>query len=106
MRESDIEEYLVNKVREAGGGIRKVKWLGRWGAPDRLVLLPPEEALFKGRNIPNIVWVEVKAPGKKATFPAGARERAQAREHARMRCYGLRVEVIDSFEDVDRLVLS
>jgi hypothetical protein len=44
-----------------------------------------------------IVWVELKAPGKKA-------KPYQAREHARMRSYGLDVVVIDSIEGVEELV--
>ncbi|NYT44576.1 VRR-NUC domain-containing protein [Alcaligenaceae bacterium] len=40
MRESEIEDYLVQRVRGMGGEVRKVKWIGRRGAPDRLVMLP------------------------------------------------------------------
>ncbi len=40
MRESDIESHLVKRVRELGGECRKVQWIGRHGAPDRLVMLP------------------------------------------------------------------
>jgi len=38
MRESDIEAHLVKRVKELGGEVRKVKWIGRNGAPDRLVM--------------------------------------------------------------------
>ena len=40
MRESEIEKYLVKQVKAAGGEVRKVKWIGRRGAPDRLAMLP------------------------------------------------------------------
>jgi len=96
--EYTIEEYLIVTVNSLGGEIRKVKWLGRRGAPDRVIMLPA--ALGKGETI----WVEVKKPGGLATFPKGELERAQYREHERMRKMGQRVEVIDSFEGVDELL--
>ena len=34
MRESTIEDYLVERVKALGGEVRKVKWIGRHGAPD------------------------------------------------------------------------
>ena len=95
MRESEIEEYLVHCVKRAGGEVRKVKWLGRRGAPDRLVMLPRgETAIWNGWN--NTIWVELKATGEKA-------QPHQQREHDRMRRMGQRVEVVDSLEGVDAL---
>ena len=93
MRESEIESYLVKKVKEVGGECRKVKWLGRNGAPDRLVML-------RGQTI----WVELKTEGLAALFPHTPHERQQHREHERMRAMGQRVEVIDSFAGVDALL--
>ena len=90
MRESDIEEYLVERVRKLGGELRKVKWIGRNGAPDRLVMLPDRT-----------VWVELKAPGLAALFPHTPHERQQHREHVRMRAMNQRVEVVDSYQGVD-----
>ena len=87
IRERDIEQYLVKRVRELGGEIRKAEWIGRVGAPDRRVMLPD--------RLP--VWIELKAPGVKP-------EMHQLREHNRMRRLGERVEVIDSFEAVDQLL--
>jgi hypothetical protein len=86
MRESDIENYLVKRVKAMGGEIRKVSWVGRRGAPDRRVMLGERTA-----------WVELKAPGKTA-------EPHQVREHERMRRLGERVVVIDSFEGVEALL--
>jgi hypothetical protein len=86
MRESDIENYLVKRVKAMGGEIRKVSWIGRRGAPDRRVMLGARTA-----------WVELKAPGKTA-------EPHQVREHERMRALGERVVVIDSFEGVEALL--
>jgi hypothetical protein len=95
IRESDIESYLVKRARAMGGEVRKVEWPGRKGAPDRVVMRPCERPT---------VWVEMKRPGGKATFPKNAHEKAQAREHDRMRRAGQCVEVIDSFEGVDALL--
>lgn len=85
MLERDIEDYLVTRVKARGGEVRKVKWIGRNGAPDRRVMLP-------GR----CVWVEVKAPGKDA-------EPHQRREHDRMRRMGEDVVVVNSLKGVDAL---
>ena len=94
MRESDIEDYLVRRVKAMGGEIRKVKWVGRRSAPDRLVLRPGAPSC----------WVEVKNPSTIKTFPADSREKAQAREHQRMRDMGQRVEVIGTLQQVDELL--
>jgi len=95
LRESDIEKYLVKRVKELGGECRKIQFIGRPGAPDRLVMLPPSEYPAAWDRACTI-WVELKAPGKKA-------EPHQAREHARMRKMGQRVVVIDSYEQVEEL---
>ena len=47
-----------------------------------------------------------KKPGLKAGFPADAHERAQHREHERLRRFGMRVEVVDSYEGVDALFVT
>jgi hypothetical protein len=87
VRERDIEHYLVARVKALGGEVRKAKWVGRAGAPDRRVMLP-------GRTP---IWIELKAPGVKA-------EPHQVREHNRMRRLGELVEVIDSIEAADALL--
>ena len=107
MRESQIEKYLVAKVKELGGEVRKVQWIGRRGAPDRLVMLPGGRKAPKGNlllNPPETIWVELKNPETIKTFPANAHERQQAREHSRMRKMGQRVEVIGTVEQVDELL--
>lgn len=40
MNERDIEAHLVKRVKALGGEVRKVQWVGRRGAPDRIVMLP------------------------------------------------------------------
>jgi hypothetical protein len=99
MRESEIESYLVKKVKEVGGECRKVKWLGRNGAPDRLVMLPPRDREENGT-----IWVELKAEGLAALFPHTPHERQQHREHERMRAMGQRVVVLDTFAAIDELL--
>ena len=98
MRERDIEKYLSRRVKELGGECRKVQWIGRRGAPDRLVMLPDswftrDECL----SFTATIWVELKAPGVKP-------EAYQVREHNRMRAMGQRVVVIDSIEGVEELL--
>lgn len=96
MKEALIEDYLVKRVRELGGEVRKVSWQGRKGAPDRLVMLP---------NVArSTTWVELKAEGLAALFPHTPHERQQHREHERMRAMGQRVVVVDSLGGVDALL--
>lgn len=100
--ERDIEKYLVTQVEKAGGEVRKVQWVGRRNAPDRLVMLPdpgPGRGTFN-----NSWWVELKNPETIKTFPANAHERAQHREHERMRALGQRVVVVGTYEQVDELL--
>lgn len=100
LRESDIEKHLVKRVKELGGEVRKVKWVGRKGAPDRIVMLPernnPLDGSGCGRISAECFWVELKAPGEKP-------EPHQLREHKRLRKMGQRVFVVDSIEGVERL---
>jgi hypothetical protein len=93
MRESTIEEHLVKRVKELGGEVRKVQWIGITGAPDRVIMLP-----HRMRNrMGNTIWVELKAPGKKPRV-------RQEREHQAMRSMGQYVVVIDSIEGVEELL--
>lgn len=100
MRESKIEAYLVQQVEAKGALQRKLQYVGRRGASDRMVVWPP----FKARhpNTLDMSWhhvdfVELKAPGQK---PDGH----QKREHKRLRELGCNVFVIDSYEAVDAYV--
>jgi hypothetical protein len=91
--EKKIETYLRKRVLETGGRIRKLKWIGQRGAPDRWIWWPEEK---KGLG-PVAAFVEVKAPGKKPTVQ-------QHREHKRLREDGFGVEVVDSKESVDTML--
>lgn len=92
MRESEVEKYLVKVVKSLGGECRKVKWIGRRSAPDRVVMLP-----FKGTSVfvGDTIWIELKCPGKGPTA-------AQRREHARMRKFGQQVFVLNSIGAIDK----
>lgn len=89
MRESDIEKHLVKRVKELGGEVRKVTFINMRGAPDRFVMLPNRKHGF---------WIELKAPGVKP-------EPHQIREHNRLRRMGEIVEVVDSIEGVEALLV-
>ena len=86
IRERDVERALVKRVKAEGGEVRKVQWIGRRGAPDRLVLLPDRGPLF----------VELKAPG-------GRLSRLQDVEHRRLRAAGCRVMVIWKLEEIEEV---
>jgi len=86
MKERDVSRYLNKRVKELGGEIRRVRWIGRNHAPDKLILLPGTCA-----------FVEEKRTGKGA-------EEGQRREHHRLARSGLRARVLASEEDVDRLL--
>lgn len=88
MRERDIEAYLRDQVKAAGGRAYKFESPGNAGVPDRLVLLPGGRAVF----------VELKAPGRKPT----PLQLAQAQKIRRL---GFAVEVIDSKQGVDEFLL-
>jgi len=94
LRESDIEDYLQLRVAQVGGETRKVQWIGRKSAPDRFVMLPEKDACF----------VEVKHPLSGPLFPSNAHERAQFREHERLRRYGVKVFVVWSYAQIEELV--
>lgn len=106
MRESQIEKHLVARVKALGGEVRKVKWIGRRGAPDRLVLLPTWVGRERTERMTSPLYgspdrcahplVELKRPGLDA-------EDYQAREHARLRAAGFVVLVLDTIEKIDEV---
>lgn len=88
LSERTVESYLKDCVEGVGGEVRKVSWVGRRGAPDRLVML-------RGK----CVWVELKRPSINRPDPH------QAREHERMRRLGgCDVRVINNYGGVDALI--
>ncbi|KRN88693.1 VRR-NUC domain-containing protein [Ligilactobacillus ceti] len=89
MIEKQIENYLVKKVRNAGGVAFKFVSPGNAGVPDRLVLLP------KGI----VAFVEVKSKGKKLRGIQEAKKR-------QIEKLGFKVYVVDEKEKVDELMNS
>lgn len=81
--ERNLEEYFVRRVKDHGGEVRKVQWIGRRSAPDRLALLPGEAW-----------WVELKREGELPTP-------AQLREHSRLVAAGQRVLCLDTKAGID-----
>ena len=87
LKEKDIEQYLVKRVKALKGEVRKLQWFGRSNAPDRLVTLP----------VRGIWLVEIKRPGK---FPTAA----QQREIDRINRAGGQATWVNSFEMVDEFL--
>jgi len=90
--EGIIEDYFVKRVRETGGKVRKLKWIGKNGAPDRMVWWPTI-----GPGLGRVCFVELKAPGKKPTAE-------QKEEHKKMKDDGLLVFVFNSTSQIDEFV--
>ena len=78
----DVETPTIEYAERRGFEYRKVKWVGRRGAPDNLFGDPT------GQQVPPF-FVEFKAPGKKP-------RRDQWREIHGLRAWGFRVYVIDT----------
>ena len=87
MRERDIEQYWIRRVREAGGLTRKFTSPGRRAVPDQICAFPG--------NV--VALVELKAPGEKARPD-------QVREHNRWKALGVQVYVISEKEHVDVVI--
>ena len=87
MLEKDIERYLRDEVKKAGGRAYKFVSPGNSGVPDRLVLFPGGVVIF----------VELKAHGKKSTA-------LQLAQQKRIEKLGFPVYVIDSEHGVDELL--
>lgn len=87
MKEKDIERYFCNLVKENGGIVRKLQWVGHNGAPDRLVAMPGG----------GLFLAEIKKPG-------GSPDPHQDREIQRFAKLGTEVLVIDSYQAAYRFI--
>lgn len=83
IREKEVEKKLVTAVKKMGGICPKWVSPGTDGMPDRIVLLPGGK----------IVFVELKAPGKKPRA-------LQIRRHEELRRLGFQVLVLDDPEKI------
>lgn len=95
--EGKVEDYFVTQCEANGALVRKLAYIGRRGAPDRMVVWPADGKDFYYGSLPDIDFVELKAPGQKP-------DPHQEREHERLRALGCNVFVIDSKEAVDRYI--
>ena len=86
MREREIEQYFIRRVREAGGLQRKFVSPGHKGVPDRI-------AVISGV----VHFVELKAPGELLRAD-------QVREHKKLRDAGCNVWVVDSKDAVEYFI--
>jgi hypothetical protein len=93
------------RVEARLGEVRKVQWVGRSKAPDRVAMFSPLDAPCINGEFERTVWVELKNPDTIKTFPKNAHERAQAREHERMRTCGQVVLVLGTKEQIDEVFL-
>lgn len=89
MLERDVEKRLVSEVKKRHGVSPKFVSPGTNGMPDRIVLLP------NGK----IVFVELKAPGKKPRA-------LQLACHKKLRALGFDVFVIDNISQIDEMLES
>lgn len=87
MREKDIEVYLRDQVKKAGGKAYKFESPGNDGVPDRIVIFPQNRIHF----------VELKAPGKKP-------RPLQVKQMNTLTDFGCSVLVIDSKKGVDDFI--
>lgn len=89
MLEKQIESRLTKRSREQGWRVYKFVSPGTAGVPDRIVLMPGGRAVF----------VELKAPGKKA-------RPLQKLRHKQIRALGFDVESeLDSYEAVEAFIV-
>lgn len=84
MLEAKVEQHFVDCAKARGGEVRKIQYIGRRAATDRLLILPVNRVFF----------VELKRPGKDAAAH-------QAREHKRLHAVGADVRVLNTIELVD-----
>jgi len=85
--ERKLEAYLVDRCKKLGFLCRKVQWLGRNGAPDRVVFMPGGKVL----------WIELKSP-------SGRVSKIQELEFSRMEDLGHDVWVAYTAEQIDGLL--
>lgn len=79
--ESNVELKIVGWAEDHRWLVRKLQYIGRTGAPDRL---------FAGYG--HCVFMEMKAPGEGLSTN-------QAREHNRLKDCGITVHVVDNVDD-------
>lgn len=84
--ERKLELELVKLARAEGWFCRKLRWIGRNGAPDRLLITPAGQ----------LHWVELKSPGKQPSA-------VQRLEHRELERFHQLVRVVDNLTDLKRI---
>jgi hypothetical protein len=90
IKEESNETYLKRRMKETGGETRKVKWVGRRGAPDRLV---------GWKTLGRYAFVELKEESQ----PWGLQDH-QRREIEWMKACGLRVAILSNKAEIDQFI--
>jgi len=85
-KEVIIEDHFCTMVARYSGITRKVAWVHRAGAPDRLAMFPGTPGF----------WVELKRPKN------GRLSTRQKREHKAMRDHGQIVVVLWTIEEINQ----
>lgn len=84
--ENEIESYLVERAEKLGAFVRKLQWVSRRGAPDRMII-------YRGR----VIFVECKAPGEDL-------DPHQDREMKRMMQHSAEVYTVDTCKKCDLII--
>ena len=92
--EKDVEKRVCAYAKTLGFWHKKFLSPNARAVPDRI---------FKIRGL-DFFFIEFKRPGKAEKFPADEHERAQLREHERIRKAGGRVWLVDDVESGKRLL--
>ena len=88
-KEGKVELAIEAEAKAQGGEYRKLKFIARNGAPDKMCLLPGGIVAF----------IEAKAPGEKP-------ERHQIMEMNSMRALGVRCTWVNSKEEAKQAVID
>lgn len=96
MLESSVEKHLVDECAKRGIRALKLKTPGRRNAPDRMLLIP-KGILPTYPDHGTVVFIELKAPGKKPRV-------GQMREMNRLHDEGFMCHVCDSKPKVDAVL--
>lgn len=99
--EGAVRAHLRKTAIAAGLEHRKLRWIGRRGAPDEMLFWPDKATLVEPGTAPLQCLVEVKKMGVEVDWSS-----PQGREITRLREAGFWVVVIDSFAGADLLVQS
>lgn len=88
-KEAGLETRFCDAVKKRGGVVRKLRWDGVSGAPDRIVLAPG----------PRIAFVELKRPDG-----TGRVSKLQAREIRLLRRLGFDARVVANDEEANQFL--